>query len=267
MNETTANKLPFIIAEAKVLDADFIGLQEVRRPGEGEHVRDGYTLYSMGEKEKKRSGVGILMKNNLVKDIIHVARKSSRIIAMWGKFHGMKMAILSVYAPTEHYDMDVKEEFYAEMDMVIESIPNEYRKNIVILGDFNARIGEYDPIWYNIRGKYGIRSELNENGQLLLDLCARNNLLIANSMFRKKIYGTWKHPRSKKWVTLDYILVSQSSRHLCKNCGINRRIELQSDHIAVELIFQVQSSEHNIRRKNNQKERILKPNYAETHVM
>lgn len=44
-----------------------------------------------------------------------------------------------------------------------------------------------------------------------LQTCARHELTITNSLFQQanKYNTTWKHPRSKNWHTLDYIVVRQ----------------------------------------------------------
>jgi len=138
------------------------------------------------------------------------------------------MCVISAYAPPLYAEQDLKDVFYEELNQVIADIPVAYRHHIVVLGDFNARIGQHDPIWSDIRGQYGLNNEMNSNGQMLLDLCTRHRLLIANTLFQKPLYGTWRHPRSKKWVTLDYILISKSSRHLCNNCGIQRLLLSQT---------------------------------------
>ena len=48
MHDINANKLPQLVAEAKRLNAEFVGVQEVRRLDEGEIERDGYTLLYKG---------------------------------------------------------------------------------------------------------------------------------------------------------------------------------------------------------------------------
>ncbi len=51
----------------------------------------------------------------------------------------------------------------------------------------------------------------NDNGCLLLELCAEQQLSITNTIFQQKdsLKTTWMHPRSKHWHLIDYILVRQ----------------------------------------------------------
>ncbi|BHF67679.1 hypothetical protein SprV_0301070700 [Sparganum proliferum] len=57
-------------------------------------------------------------------------------------------------------------------------------------------------------GPHGLRSS-NDNGLLLLRTCAEHRLILTNTFFclpeREK--ATWRHPRSRQWHLLDYVLV------------------------------------------------------------
>ena len=133
--------------------------------------------------------------------------------------------------------MDIKDGFYSRLDCEIELVRRKYGRGIDIFigGDFNARLGnENENIWDDVKGNF-CRDVQNENGLLLLEFCLRNRLKIANSFFQKKDYGTWIHPRSKSWITLDYMLVSQHRFRNVMNCGVNKLFEIFSDHRALML--------------------------------
>ena len=81
------------------------------------------------------------------------------------------------------------------------------RSKLFVLGDFNARVGQDHTLLKGIIGKQGVGS-CNANGLHLLGLCAENDLAISNTFFRlqNRQKTTGKHPRSKHWTILDYIL-------------------------------------------------------------
>ena len=83
----------------------------------------------------------------------------------------------------------------------------------MLLGDFNARVGTDWNTWEGVLGKHST-GKCNSNGKLLLETCTAHKLLITNSVFqlplRKKV--SWKHPRSKQWHLLDYVIVRQQDR-------------------------------------------------------
>jgi len=73
-----------------------------------------------------------------------------------------------------------------------------WTKLLVILGDFNARVGvlkEGEKDWGGVLGKHGL-DEMNERGEELLQFCAMNQLTVMNTCFKNN-YGTWMHPGTK----------------------------------------------------------------------
>ena len=119
------------------------------------------------------------------------------------------MTVLSVYAPTLDTDDNIKEEFYRTLSDIISTIPATDK--ILLLGDFNARVGKNHRLWNKVIGKEGI-GNMNENGQLLLGLCTEHQLAITNTFFRMKnrFKTSWMHPRSRHWHLIDYVITRQS---------------------------------------------------------
>ncbi|BHF68064.1 hypothetical protein SprV_0301109400 [Sparganum proliferum] len=62
--------------------------------------------------------------------------------------------------------------------------------------------------WRGVLCAHGLRGS-NDNGLLLLRTCAEHRLILTNTFFclpeREK--ATWRHPRSRQWHLLDYVLV------------------------------------------------------------
>ena len=69
--------------------------------------------------------------------------------------------MISVYAPTLFADSDVKDQFYDDLQSVLSTILIE--EEMVILGDFNARVGRDNDAWSGILGPHGV-GNVNENG-------------------------------------------------------------------------------------------------------
>ena len=71
---------------------------------------------------------------------------------------------------------------------------------LVIIGDFNARVGNDPATWQGTIGQFG-PGELNENGERLLDFCALNDLVVTNTLFQHRPcrQHTWFHPAQPSW--------------------------------------------------------------------
>ena len=144
--------------------------------------------------------------------------------------------IFSVYAPVEDSKDDVKNDFYDLLDMQLRTTSHYSR--CILLGDFNARIGQDRQfIWKTVRGRWNIRDDLNNNGERLLDFCLRHNLIVANTLIRKSNskVGSWKHLPTRRWYTLDHILLSASSKKSLLYSCVDHTFDCVSDHFPMTL--------------------------------
>ncbi|XP_061403739.1 trichohyalin-like isoform X2 [Lethenteron reissneri] len=68
------------------------------------------------------------------------------------------------------------------------------RDRVILLGDFNARVGHDAGTWSGVIGRHG-PDQLNNNGRRLLDFCSAHGLVITNTLFRhRRIHTTsWMH--------------------------------------------------------------------------
>ena len=128
--------------------------------------------------------------------------------------------------------------FYSQLKATLSSVPRT--DVIIVLGDFNARVGSDKTTWHGVLGNQG-RGNLNANGELLLQLCKEFNLSITNTFFDvpDKHFYSWKHPRSGHWHLLDYILVSRSVlKDVCLTRAM-RGAECSTDHLLIRCRLKV----------------------------
>ena len=119
--------------------------------------------------------------------------------------------VFSCYAPTLDSSAEESDSFYERLDTEIQH--TAVSDKIIILGDFNARVGSDCMAWENVIGRHGM-GNMNMNGHRLLTLCAQNSLFITNTAYQlKDIHkGTWTHPRSKHVHMIDYCITRQRDR-------------------------------------------------------
>ena len=98
------------------------------------------------------------------------------------------LTLVSAYAPTMTYPDEEKVQFYLELSN-IRAVPRNDK--LLILGDFNARVGNSYSTWPNVLGSHGI-GNMNSNGLLLLTLCAEEGLTITN-LIPDIQKTTWMH--------------------------------------------------------------------------
>ena len=84
---------------------------------------------------------------------------------------------------------------------------------------------------YYLVGPHGLGIK-NHRGQMLINFCERNGLIVTNSWFRKpkrRLY-TWKAPGVQSWHQLDYILVKHQFRNSVKDVQTLPGADIDSDH-------------------------------------
>ena len=142
------------------------------------------------------------------------------------------LTLIKAYAPTMTNDKETKEHFYRSLDSLLSEIPAADK--LILLGDFNARVGKEYEAWPQTLEKFG-RGKMNSNGEMLLTMCSEHELAITNTFFNysDKWYHSWKHPRSKHPTLLDYIIIRRCDQKDLRSTRAMRGAECSTDHFMI----------------------------------
>ena len=130
------------------------------------------------------------------------------------RFQGkpFSITVIQVYAPNSNAEKAEVEQFYEDLQDLLELTP---KKDVLfIIGDGNAKVGSQEIP--GVTGKFGLGMR-NEAGQRLIEFCQENALLIANTLFqqlKRRLY-TWTSPDGQHQNQIDYILCSKNGGALC----------------------------------------------------
>lgn len=255
-----ARKTAVINDELMRLDVDIATLQETRLADAGTLKERDFTFFWQGKKpeEPREHGVGFAVKNNLLSMVELGRGGSERLLSLRLNTSEGPVTLVSVYAPTLSSTPEAKDDFYENLSSTITNTPST--EQLVLLGDFNARVGTDTDSWPSCLGPFGV-GKLNENGQRLLELCAFHGLCITNSFFKTKPQHkvSWRHPRSKHWHQLDLILVRRT--HI-KNILLTRSFhsaDCDTDHSLVCCKIRMQPKKfHHAKKSGNPRLDITK---------
>ena len=223
--------------ELEKYNIDIAALSEVRFSDAGS-IREeaGYTIFWSGkpEGEVREHGVAIAMKNCLISKLSEDPKPvNERMITLRLPLtQNRYCTVISVYAPTMTNSPEKINEFYAQLNETLGNISDSDK--IILLGDFNARIGSDCNTWKNVIGNFGT-GKCNSNGELLLETCAEHQLVITNTCFKQKDAHkhSWMHPRSKHWHLIDFIITRQRDLGDFLDTRAVRGANCSTDHIMI----------------------------------
>ena len=88
--------------------------------------------------------------------------------------------VIQVYAPTRNAEEAQAEQFYEDLQDLLELTPP--KPVLFIIGDWNAKVGSQETP--GITGKFGLGVQ-NEAGQKLTEFCQENTLVMVNILFQQ----------------------------------------------------------------------------------
>ncbi|BHF80951.1 hypothetical protein SprV_0702408000 [Sparganum proliferum] len=126
---------------------------------------------------------------------------SLRLPLRGGKF----ASIIRAYAPPMTNPDTARDKFYEDLHTLLTTVSKAGK--LIVLGDFNARVGTDHAAWREVLGPHGLRGS-NDNGLLLLSTYTEHRLILTNTFcLPEQEKATWRHPWSRQWHLLPYVLV------------------------------------------------------------
>ena len=221
-------------------------VQETWRTGTDTLENGGCLLFLSGLKEMKSNrgeqGVGIALGEHGVaawKEAGSVLHNDfgGRIIAIRLQLRDARgklvcIFLVSAYCPIGSSDPEKWEEFLAQLDSCV---ARKVRGDVLLIGiDSNSSIGTMqrgeNPTMTAV-GPHGCK-HLNPAGERFRTYLEVNGLTAATTYFKKNVYGTWTHPRSKRLHQIDHFITSKSDFCRLTDAGCSKPL-VDSDHLAI----------------------------------
>lgn len=164
-----------VARELACYKVNITALSETRFTDKGQltETGGGYTFFwsRRSAKERRKAGVGFAIKTTHVPKLASVPEGlNDRLMKMQLPLgHKTNATLISAYAPAMTNPNEIKDKFYEQLDSLISSVPQS--EKLIVLGDFNARVGTDHQAWQNVIGTHGV-GKFNRNGLLLLRMCA-----------------------------------------------------------------------------------------------
>lgn len=203
----------------------------------GEKAREiapwGYKLWYSG-KAKGRNGVGIIIDKDFIDDVVQVARKSDRIMSIKLVIGDEVLNMVSAYAPQVGLSMDARQEFWDDLEDVVQRVP--LGEKLIIGGDLNGHVGTSRDGFESVHGGFGF-GEKNDAGSSILDFALSYDLGIMNTWFKKRESHLVTYRSGGHASQIDFFLVRNAWRKSYTNCKVIPGESTATQHRLVVLDF------------------------------
>eukprot|EP00923_Selenidium_pygospionis_P040756 GHVN01070515.1.p1 GENE.GHVN01070515.1~~GHVN01070515.1.p1 ORF type:complete len:1235 (-),score=133.71 GHVN01070515.1:257-3961(-) len=196
---------------------------------EGNEIGQKLHILNSGNGTERKQGVAIILSQRFRETVVCWSPISDRLNKVRLRCKGRHVSVVGVYAPTYQRSETEKAGFYSQLQQAIDETPQ--RDMLIVMGDFNARVGSDSTKWGGTVGRHGTLGS-NVQGEALLEFCARNSLVVLNTCFEhpQQHKGTWKQPRSKRWYNIDHIMTRTKDRGVVRDCRTMPSARAWTDH-------------------------------------
>ena len=116
------------------------GLCELRWKNYDENSSDArHKVYFNGEEDRHEYGIGFLVHKDMVSAVLGCRSVSSRLISIRLRAAPFNVTIIQVYAPASGHDDNEVDNFYRQLQEIIDQTPK--KDILVVQGDWKANIG------------------------------------------------------------------------------------------------------------------------------
>ena len=170
------------------------------------------------------------MKDEYAERVLEVRSISDRVMSVKLEVEGEMINVVSAYAPQVGFEVDGKEEFWSELDEVMESAQRVER--VVIGADLSGHVGEGYKGDKEVIGEYGIR-ERNIEEQIIVDFAKRMGMTVVNSCFTKKEEHRVAYKSGGRFTQVDYILWQRGRLKETGDCKVVAGENVAKQHLVV----------------------------------
>ena len=197
---------------------DVLCVQETRWSGnKAKELGEGCKLIYGGANREGRNGVGIILSREMKNLVTVVNRKNDRIMWMRLALEDFSVSVFSVYAPQTGCTEEEKEEFWSGMEEEMEKV--EEGERCIVGGDLNGHIGGGNDAISRVHGGNSYGSG-NEEGDKIVDFAMSFDMVITNTIFKKRSEHLITYKSGGRASQIDYLLYRRRNISEIKNTKV-----------------------------------------------
>jgi hypothetical protein len=193
-------------------------IQETKWKGQkANEVKDtGFKLWYTGNTSTKND-VGIVLDKSLKDGVMDIKRQGDMIVLVKLLVGDLVFNVTSAYAPQIGLNESVKMQFWEELDTLVSSVP--ISEKLFIGGDLNEHVCSTRVGFNGVHRSFGYVSR-NQEGKDILNFVLTYDLIIANTLSRKRVSHLVTFSSGQYCSQIDFILMRREDRHTCLDCKV-----------------------------------------------
>ena len=145
------------------VNVDILGISELKWTGMGEFNSDDHYIYYCGQESLRRNGVAIMVHKRVRNAVLGCNLKKDRMISVHFQGKPFNIMVIQAYAPTSNAEEAEVEQFYEDLQDLLELISKKYV--LFIIGDGNAKVGNQETPGVTGKFGFGIQNEAGQRGR------------------------------------------------------------------------------------------------------
>ena len=118
-------KLEVVKQEMARVNIDILGISELKWTGMGEFNSDDHYIYYREQESLRRNGVAIMVNKRVRNTVLGCNLKSDRMISVRFQGKPFNITVIQVYAPTRNAEEAEAEQFYEDLQDLLELTPKK----------------------------------------------------------------------------------------------------------------------------------------------
>ena len=107
------------------MNVDILGISELKWTGMGEFNSDDHYIYYCGQESLRRNGVAIMVNKRVQNAVLGCDLKNDRMISVCFQDKPFNITVIKVYALTSNTEEADVEEFYEDLQDLLELTPKK----------------------------------------------------------------------------------------------------------------------------------------------
>ena len=136
------SKLEVVKQEMARVNINILGISKLKWTGVDEFNSDDHYIYYCRQESLRRNGVAIMVNKRVQNTVFGCNLKNNRMISVHLQGKPFNITVIQVYAPTSKAEEAEVEQFYEDLQDLLEHTPQ--KDVLFIIGDWNAKVGSQE---------------------------------------------------------------------------------------------------------------------------